>query len=139
MNISEGADFESTITPMLCVRSAADAIEWYKRAFGADEVMRMTDGARVSHCELRINGATFTLADEFPEIDVLGPETIGGSPVMMLLLVADVDAVFAAAIDAGATQTRAVAGDTLRNGKLVDPYGHRWMIMTKSESGPELA
>jgi PhnB protein len=133
-------DFENSITPMLSVRDAANAIEWYKRAFDAEEILRLTDDTeRVSHCEIKIGTAVFMLADEFPEIDVLGPESIGGSPVMLLLDVADVDAVFAHAVAAGATATRPVEGDMLRNGKLVDPYGHRWMIMTRSEAGPELA
>lgn len=131
--------FENSISPMLSVRDAADAIAWYGRAFGAEEAMRLSDGTRVTHCELRIGTAVFMLADEFPEIGVLGPQSIGGSPVMLLLLVADVNAVFARAVAAGATITRHVEGDTLRNGKLTDPYGHHWMIMTRSESGPELA
>ena len=126
-------DFENTITPMLTVHDAAGAIEWYGRAFGAEEVMRLTDGARVSHCELRIGGAGFMLSDAFPEIGVLGPESTGGSLVMLLLEVADVDAVFARAVAADATVARAVAGDTLRNGKLIDPYGHRWMILTQHQ------
>jgi PhnB protein len=134
-----GSDFETSITPMLCVRDAAGAIAWYREALGADEVLRLTDGAMVTHCEMRIGGAGFMLADEFPEIGVLSPASIGGSPVMLLLDVADVDAAFARAVAAGATVERAVAGDTLRNGKLVDPYGHRWMIMTRSPAGPELA
>ena len=78
-------------------------------------------------------------AIECPEIDVLGPNAIGGSPVMLLLEVEDVDTVFAAAVAAGATSVREVAGDRLRTGKLVDPFGHRWMILTRDPSGPELA
>ena len=133
------AAFENTITPMLCVRNAAGAIEWYKRALGAEEVLRLSDGARVSHCELRIGEAVLMIADEFPEINVLGPLSIGGSPVILLLEVDDVDTVFAKAVAAGATSTRHVDGDSLRNGKLSDPYGHHWMIMTRSEAGPEMA
>jgi PhnB protein len=133
------SEFENSITPMLCVRDAAAAIAWYSRAFGAQEVLRLTDGLRVTHCEMRIGAANFMLADEFPEIGVLSPESCGGSPVMLLLEAENVDAVFAQAVEAGATVDRHVAGDTLRNGKLVDPYGHRWMIMTRSEAGPELA
>ena len=86
-----------------------------------------------------LNAATLMIADEFPEINVLSPQSIGGSPVMLLLEVESVDAVFAKAVAAGATSTRHVDGDSLRNGKLVDPYGHHWMIMTRSEAGPELA
>ena len=131
---------EITLTPMLSVRNAAGAIEWYRRAFGADEVLRLSDNAgKVTHCELTIGGAVIMVADEFPDIGVLSPESVGGSPVMLLLEVPDVDSVFARAVEAGATVARAVAGDSLRTGKLVDPYGHRWMILTRSEAGPELA
>jgi PhnB protein len=133
------AEFENTITPMICVQDAAGAIDWYKRAFGAEETLRMSDGSKVGHSELRIGTAAIMVNDEYPEIGVLSPKSIGGSPVMLLLDVADVDAVFARAVEAGATVDRAVAGDTLRNGKLLDPYGHRWMIMTRDPSGPELA
>jgi PhnB protein len=132
-------EFENSITAMLSVRDAAGAIAWYGRAFGAEETMRLTAGDKVTLCEMRIGAAVFMLADEFPEIGVLGPESIGGSPVMLLLLVADVDAVFARAVAAGAAVGRAVEGDALRNGKLLDPYGHRWMVMTRSEQGPYLA
>src|SRR4051794_7378618 len=103
-------EFENTITPMLCVRDAAGAIAWYARAFGAEEVFRLSDEARVTHCELRLGSAVLMLADEFPEINVLSPQSIGGSPVMLLLEVADVDAVFAQAVAAGATSTRHVDG-----------------------------
>jgi uncharacterized glyoxalase superfamily protein PhnB len=133
------SEFENSITPMLCVRDASAAIDWYGKAFGAEEVLRLSEGERITHCEMRIGAANFMLADEFPDIGVLGPASIGGSPVMLLLIVADVDNVFARAVDAGAKIDRAVAGDSLRNGKLVDPFGHRWMIMTRSEEGPELA
>ncbi len=133
------ADFVNVITPMLCCRDAAKAIEWYTVALGAEETLRLSDGTKVTHSELRIGGAAIMVADEFPEIAVLSPQSIGGSPVMLLLEVSDVDAVFSRAVAAGATQTRAVAGDDLRNGKLIDPYGHHWMIMTRAASAPELA
>jgi PhnB protein len=133
------AEFENSITAMLSVRDAAGAIAWYRGAFGAEEVLRLTEGDKVTHCELRIGSAALMLADEFPEIEVLSPESIGGTPVMLLLEVEDVDAAFARAVAAGATIARHVEGDSLRNGKIVDPYGHRWMLMTRSEAGPELA
>jgi PhnB protein len=139
MTLKPDSTFENTITPMLCVRDAAGAIAWYTRAFGAAEIMRLSDDTRITHCEMQIGGATIMLADEFPEIDVLSPESVGGTPVMLLLEVEDVDAFFAHAVASGATSTRAVAGDMLRNGKLTDPYGHSWMIMTRRDSGPELA
>ncbi|HLJ53709.1 MAG TPA: VOC family protein [Chthonomonadaceae bacterium] len=137
--VTPGRQFESSLTPMLSVRDAATAIAWYARAFGAEETLRLSNGERVTHCELRIGAAVFMVADEFPEIGVLGPESIGGSPVMFLLLVPEVDAAFARAVEAGAMVVRPVEGDMLRNGKLLDPFGHRWMLMTHSEQGPELA
>jgi PhnB protein len=71
------------------------------------------------------------LSDEFPEINILSPETIGGSPVMILLLVPNVDEFFTRAVAAGAKLVRPIEGDDFRNGKLEDPFGHRWMIMTR--------
>lgn len=134
------SDFEITITPMLSVKNAPAAIEWYQQALGAEEILRLTDSSgKVSHCEMRIGMARIMVSDEFPEIDVYSPESIGGSPVMLLLEVEDVDALFRRAVAAGATSVRAVAGDKLRNGKLVDPFGHRWMILTRDPAGPELA
>ena len=125
----------ATLTPMIDVRNADAAIAFYRQAFGAVEVVRLNgDDGRVSHCELRIGGATLMLSDEYPEINCLSPETIGGSPVMLLLTVPNVDAVFHRAVDAGATVTRPLQDGfdgSLRTGKLTDPFGHHWMIATR--------
>src|SRR5262249_55257666 len=98
-----------TITPYLSIKGAADAIEFYKQAFGAAEVMRMAqpDG-RVGHAELTIGDAKVMLADEFPEMDFRSPHSFGGSPVHLHLYVEDVDAVVERAVAAGAKQIRPV-------------------------------
>jgi PhnB protein len=132
--------FQTKAVPMLCAKNANEAIEFYKKAFSAVETMRYmdTDG-RVGHAEFVIGGARFSIADEYPEIEVLSPETLGGSPVMILLEVEDVDALFNQAVAAGATVNRPVAdqfGGAFRNGKLVDPFGHRWMLLTYNKDVP---
>ncbi|CAN5657083.1 hypothetical protein BH20ACT2_BH20ACT2_06650 [soil metagenome] len=126
----------TTLTPYLVMRRAAEAIDFYKEAFGAIEIYRLAqpDG-RVGHAELAIGDARFYLADEFPEMDILGPESLGGSPVKLQLVVDDVDAVFARAVAAGARVLRPVEdqfyGD--RNGQIVDPFGHGWSLSTPIE------
>ncbi len=129
-------DGYQTITPYLIVNGAADAIDFYKRIFGATERMRMSAPQdRVGHAELLIGVSLIMLADEFPEMDARGPKTIGGSPVMLHLYVEDVDAVVASAVAAGAKLSQAVEtkfyGD--RSGSLVDPWGHVWHIATHVE------
>ena len=125
-----------TTTPYLCVDGAADAIEFYKKAFGAKELMRMpAPGDKVGHAELQIGDSRVMLADEFPEMGFLSPRTIGGSPVMMHLYVEDVDATVPRAVAAGAKVTREVAdqfyGD--RGGQIEDPFGHKWYVSTHKE------
>ena len=127
------------VTPYLSIRGAANAIEFYKKAFGATERMRMSqpDG-RVGHAELQIGDSCVMLADEFPEMDFRGPHSVGGSPVHLHLYVEDVDAVVAQAVGAGAKVMRAVQdqfyGD--RSGTLADPYGHVWNVSTHKEDVP---
>jgi PhnB protein len=125
------APVQTALTPYLCAKDAARAIEFYARAFGAIVASRidMPDG-RVGHAELTLGGALVYLADEFPEYDHLSPETIGGSPVQFHLSVGDVDAFVARAVDAGATLVRAIADRDYgeRSGTLIDPFGHRWTI-----------
>ena len=123
-------------TPYLCCRGAADAIEFYKKAFGANERTRMVDPeGRISHAEISIGKAVIMLSDEHPEIEVRSPQAWGGSAVTIHLYVNDVDAVAAAAASAGAKLVRPVAnqfyGD--RSGTLIDPFGHRWFIATHVE------
>jgi PhnB protein len=126
-----------TVTPSLVVRKAAEAIDFYRRAFGAEEICRMRgpDGKSVVHAELKIGDSIIFLSDEFPEMGSRGPESLGGTATTIHLYVPDVDAVFQQAIAAGAQSLMPVQdqfwGD--RFGTLVDPYGHRWSISTHIE------
>jgi len=128
-------------TPYLCVKGAASAIEFYKKAFGATELMRLAapDG-KVGHAEIKIGDAPIMLADEHPEMNFQSPQTLGGSPVTLHLYVEDVDAFVLQAVAAGARLVRPVEdqfyGD--RSGHLVDPFGHVWSIGThKEDVSPE--
>ncbi len=130
-----------TATPYLIVSGAADAIEFYKRAFGAVERFRMPhpDG-RVGHAEIQIGDSTIMLADEFPEMGARSAQSLGGSPVGILLYVEDVDRVFTQALAAGAKAKRPLEdkfyGD--RMGEVTDPFGHRWYVAThKEDVSPE--
>lgn len=129
-------DGRAHATPYLCCKGAARAIEFYKKAFGAVEVSRigMPDG-RVGHAEIKIGAADIMLADEFPEMGVLSPQTLGGSPVFIHLYFEVVDAVARQAVAAGAKLLRKLEdqfyGD--RSGKLEDPFGHVWGIATHIE------
>jgi PhnB protein len=129
------------VIPYLSIKGAADAIEFYKKAFGAKELMRMAqpDG-RVGHAELQIGDSKVMLADEHPEMDFRGPRSIGGSPVMLHLYVEDVDTVVGRAVANGAKVLRPIQdqfyGD--RSGTLADPYGHLWHVAThKEDLSPE--
>jgi PhnB protein len=123
-------------SPYLVVKGGADALDFYQRAFGAVERMRMPmpDG-RIGHAEIEVEGAVIMLADEHPEMGFVSPATLGGSPVTIHIYVNDVDAFCKRAVDAGATLTRPVTdqfyGD--RSGQLTDPYGHSWSIATHVE------
>jgi PhnB protein len=128
-----------TLSPSLSVDNAAEAIEFYKRAFGATERGRMhgPDG-KIAHAELQIGDSVLMLADPFPQATTKPPKEIGGTAVTLFLYVEDVDAVFKQAIDAGATSAMAVDdmfwGD--RFGSVTDPYGHSWAIATHIEDVP---
>jgi uncharacterized glyoxalase superfamily protein PhnB len=121
------------ITPHLVCKDAAAAIDFYARAFGAEETMRLPgpDGG-LMHAEVRIGGALLMLTEARPEWGARDPHALGGSPVTLHLDVADVDAAFARAVDAGATVTMPVAdmfwGD--RYGQVQDPFGHHWSMAT---------
>jgi PhnB protein len=128
------------VTPYLCARGAAQAIEFYKQVFGAIETGRIDEpDGRIGHAEIRVGGAPIFIADEFPEIGVLSPHSLGGSPVTIHLMVEDVDAVAERAAAAGATLLRPVADQDYghRNAKLADPFGHIWMISTLLEAEQE--
>jgi PhnB protein len=125
-----------SVTPYLIFSGASDAIAFYKKALGAEEILRMdAPGGRIGHAELQIGDSRIMLADEHPEFQALSPKTIGGSPVTLHLYVENVDAAVERAIAAGATLVRPVAdqfyGD--RTGGIADPFGYRWFIATHKE------
>ena len=137
-------DGYGTVTPYLIVSGAARAMEFYKKAFGAEERMRfaMPDG-RIGHAEIQIGNSVVMLADEFPEMGVKSPKTLGGTPVGLCIYTENVDARFQQAIDAGASVDRPVQnqfyGD--RSGTLIDPFGHKWTFAMHVEdvSSEEMA
>ena len=125
-----------TATPYLIVKNAAQAIEFYKRAFGAVEHLRlMGPGQRVGHAEIQIGDSRIMLADEFPEMGAVSAEALGGTPISILLYVSDVDAAAAQAVAAGAKAVKPVQnqfyGD--RSGLFTDPYGFKWSLATHVE------
>jgi PhnB protein len=131
-----------TVTPYLTIKDAARAIEFYARAFGAQEVERMTgpDGKSVMHAEIRIGDSTVMLSDEFPGKGTSSPQTLGGTTAAIFLYVPDVDKAFERAVHAGAKALMPPAdmfwGD--RFGTLVDPFGHEWAMAThKEDLSPE--
>ena len=128
-----------TATPYLIIDGAADAIEFYKKAFGATELFRFPapDG-KIGHAEIKIGDSPIMLADAYPQMGYQGPKSIGGSPVSLMIYIEDVDTVFNRAVDAGATVKEAVSnkfyGD--RAGTLIDPFGHIWHVSTHVEDVP---
>ncbi len=130
-----------TVTPYLYVNNAAGAIEFYKKAFNAEELMRHPGpGGKIMHSEFRVGDSIIMMADEFPEMGVKSPQAYGGSPVSLCLYVTDVDARFNQALAAGAKVVRPLKdqfyGD--RSGTLTDPFGHTWTIAThKEDVSPE--
>lgn len=129
----------NSVTPYLIIKGAARAIEFYKQAFGASEVMRLEGpGGSIGHAEIQIGDSRVMMADEHPDMGALSPELIGGSPVSILIYTEDVDALFQRALDAGAEQVRPLQdqfyGD--RSGVLKDPFGHQWSIATHIEDVP---
>jgi PhnB protein len=117
------------IVPWLSVRRSAEAVEFYKNALGAVEVYHLDGGNGGVVSRLSVGGAEFWVADESPEHFNFSPESIGGSSVRIILTVADPDAVFAQALEAGASQVYAVSeGHGWRVGRVADPYGHHWEI-----------
>jgi PhnB protein len=125
-----------TATPYLYIKGAADAIEFYKKAFGAVELFRMDGpGGTIGHAEIKIGDSPIMLADEFPDMGAVSPTTLGGAGVSILLYVEDVDAMAAQAVAAGAKVLQPVEnkfyGD--RMGSLQDPFGHQWHLGTHIE------
>lgn len=125
-----------SVTPYIICRGAAAAIEFYKQAFGATELMRLPGpGGVVAHAEVKIGNSPIMLADEHPEMGAKSPQAFGGSPVGLMIYVEDVDTIFQQAVAAGATVERPLQnqfyGD--RSGTIVDPFGHKWTIATHIE------
>ena len=121
----------TAVTPQLSVRHGRAAVEFYKAAFGADEIYRVggTDEHEEVVSQLAVGGSTFWVADESPEHLNFSPESVGGGTVRMLLTVADPDAVVQRAVAAGAAEVTAVTDDYgWRVGRIVDPFGHHWEI-----------
>lgn len=124
------------VTPYLVCDGAAQAIEFYTSIFGGTERMRMPgpDG-RIGHAEIQIGDSVVMLADEFPDMGAVGPKTVGGTPVSLMIYVEDVDDAVARAVQAGAKELRPVKnqfyGD--RSGEIEDPFGHRWSVATHVE------
>lgn len=127
-----------SVTPYLIVDDAKAAIDFYTRAFGAEEKFRLPMGERIGHAEIKIGDSFIMLADEFPEMGHLGPKSRGGPTCSLMLYVEDVDTAFPRAVAAGATEQRPVAdqfwGD--RMGTLVDPFGHQWSLATHVREVP---
>jgi PhnB protein len=120
-----------TITPRIVVREAAQAAEWYVSAFGVEERDRLPlPGGKLMYVELWFGDSAVMVADEFPEADVLSPQSIGGTPVVLHLFTDGVDALWQRALDAGAEVLHPLTdqfwGD--RQGQLTDPFGHRWGV-----------
>ena len=125
-----------SVTPYLIVKGAVGALECYKKGLGATELFRIdAPGGKIGHAEIKIGDSPIMLADENSEIGARSPQTIGGTPVFIMLYVENVDDRFKQALDAGATEVQAIQdqfyGD--RSGTLKDPYGHLWTIATHVE------
>ena len=117
--------------PYLRIKDAGAAIEFYKQAFGVNEKFRLTEpSGRIGHCELVFGGMTLMLSEEYPELGLLGPQSIGGTSISLHLHVDDADAAIERALAAGATLVRP-ASDAFygeRSGTVRDPFGHEWML-----------
>jgi PhnB protein len=125
-----------TVTASLTIKGAAEALEFYQKAFGAVEQYRIAgEGGKIMHAEMKIGDTIVMLSDEFPEWGSLGPKTIGGASGSLLIYTEDADALAERAVAAGATLTQPVTdqfwGD--RMGMVVDPYGHKWSLGTRIE------
>ena len=125
-----------TVTPYLIIEGAAEAIEFYKQAFGAKELFRFpAPEGKIGHAEIKIGDSPIMLADAYPAMGYNSPKSLGGSPVSLMIYVENVDTVFNQAVQAGATVKEALTdkfyGD--RSGSLIDPFGHVWHLSTHKE------
>lgn len=123
----------NSVQPYLIIRNCAAAIDFYKRAFGVSERMRMTrpDG-RIGHAEIQVGDSVIMMADEHAEMDAFSPEHYGGSPISLHIYVPDCDATYSKAIAAGAKTVREPADQTYgdRNAGVLDPFGYKWWLST---------
>ena len=130
-----------TVSAYFTVRNGAAALDFYARAFGAEEIYRLTDTTgRIGHAEIRIGNSVLMLSDEHPDFGALAPPTIGGSPVKFHITVDDADAFMTQAVEAGATMLRPLENQFygMRSGMVADPFGHSWIIAAPLEEiGPE--
>jgi PhnB protein len=124
-----------SVTPYLIIKGAADAIDFYKKAFGATELFRMDHEGKVGHAEIKIGDSPIMLADESPQMGYKSPTTLGGTPISIMIYVDDVDTVFKQALAAGGEEQKPLQdqfyGD--RSGTLKDPFGHVWHVATHVE------
>ncbi len=126
----------SSLIPYLCYRDAAAAIDFYKRAFGATELMRLAEpSGKIGHAELQIGDVIFMMSDEYPDYDAISAETLGGSPIKLHLYVPDVDQFAQRAVAAGAIVSRQIEDQSYgdRAGQLKDPFGYTWMVATHKQ------
>jgi PhnB protein len=134
-NVKPIPDGYHSVTPYLIIKGAGNAIDFYKKAFGATELFRMDHEGKVGHAEIKIGDSPIMLADESPEMGYKSPTTLGGTPVSIMIYVEDVDTIFKRAIAAGGEEQKAVQdqfyGD--RSGTLKDPFGHVWHVATHKE------
>jgi len=135
MSVKPIPDGYHSVTPYITVDDGNAAIEFYKKAFGATEVLRLPMGDKIAHAEVKIGNSHVMLSDEMPDMDKLSPKSRGGATAGLMIYLPDVDAAFQRAIDAGATEERAVEdqfyGD--RSGTVADPFGHSWTLSTHVE------
>ncbi len=142
MSVEAIPDGYHSVTPYIIVDDGNAALDFYARAFGATEVLRLPMGAKIAHAEVKIGNSHVMLSDEWPEMGKLAPKSRGGATAGLMVYLPDVDAAFARAIAAGATEEKAVEdqfyGD--RSGTVTDPFGHSWTLSTHVEdvSGQEI-
>jgi len=125
-----------SVTPYLSIKGAAAAIDFYKEVFGATELFRMAGPeGKIGHAEIKIGNSPIMLADEYPEMEFVSPQTLGGTPIGLMIYVDDVDTMFKQAISSGAKEIKPLQnqfyGD--RSGTLRDPFGHVWTVATHVE------
>jgi len=130
----------NSINAYISIKGCNEAIEFYKKAFGATEKLRllMPDG-KIAHAELEIEGSQLMMAEENPNWQTKSPQTLGGNPMVLILYVPDVDKSFQKALDAGAKEIMPLKDEFYgdRTGQVMDPFGYKWMIATHKEDVPQ--